>query len=360
LRLESIRIANFRNHKILEYEPGPEINVIYGRNGSGKTSILEAIHYCAFTRGFSGSTDAECLAFGEENFSIKGVFGGSNVCGNVVRIAYTPEKEKKVFVNEQEITSFSRHIGAIPCVTFAPHELAIVNGAPSDRRRFLDSAICQYDSRYMADLIQYRRILQQRNALLAGFSDQQSSIDGLEIWTSQLALYAASIVTARLRFVQKFREMLEPVFTSISEGSDPDLDYHCTLGRVRQDNSQEDITLYFIERYKENRKQEILRRQTLAGPHRDDLRFFMEGHEIRKYASQGQQRSYLVAMKITQHRYLTEMSGEQPITLLDDLFSELDDKVSASILDAVSSCGQVLITSTQEKTGNGILSFLLE
>lgn len=359
MRLESIRIANFRNHKILEFEPGPEITVIHGPNGSGKTTVLEAIHYCAFTRGFSGTTDAECLSFGEENFSIKGVFSGRNVTGSEVRISCTSEKEKKIYVNDQEIISFSRHIGAIPCVLFAPHELAIVNGAPSERRRFLDSAICQYDRRYMDDLIQYRRILQQRNALLSGYSERQSSIDGLEIWTDQLAMYAASIVMARLDFVRKFREIFKQVFTWIPGGIDPDLDYHCTLGRVPEDAGKDDVTLYFIEKYKDNRSQEILRRQTLAGPHRDDLRFFTDGHEIRKYASQGQQRSYLVAMKIAQHRYLTKMTGEQPITMLDDLFSELDDKVSRRILEAVSSCGQVIITSTSETIGNGVLTYSL-
>ena len=159
MKLESIRIANFRNHVLLEFEPGPSITVIHGRNGTGKTSILEAVHYCALTRGFPGSTDRDCLSFETNHFTIRGSFLSDRSLNTDVRIAWSEENEKQVFVNEQEIDSFSRHIGTIPCVTFTPGELAIVSGAPSERRRFIDSAICQYDKKYLDDMMQYRRVL---------------------------------------------------------------------------------------------------------------------------------------------------------------------------------------------------------
>ncbi|NTW51989.1 MAG: DNA replication/repair protein RecF [Chlorobiaceae bacterium] len=360
MRLETIRIANFRNHRVLEVEPGPSITNIYGRNGSGKTSILEAIHFCALTKGFAGSADRDCLSFGEEIFSIRAAFVSDHGRRTEIRISYSPANEKQIFVNEQELQTFSRHIGLIPCVTFSPHELSIVNGPPSERRRFLDTAICQYDRTYMADLLQYRRVLQQRNALLANFTDHPSSHTGLDIWTEQLAAHAASIVLARLLFIVRFREMFDKVYCWLPGGAEPSINYCCSLRMSGKEMSKDDLKDYYIERYTEIRNQEILRRQTLAGPHRDDLMFFLDKHDIRKYASQGQQRGYLVAMKLTMHRYLHEMSGEQPISLLDDLFSELDDTVSRLMVDALSSCGQVLITSTKEREEKGVTSFSIE
>ncbi|NTU59232.1 MAG: DNA replication/repair protein RecF [Chlorobiaceae bacterium] len=360
MRLETIRIANFRNHRLLEFEPGPSITNIFGRNGSGKTNILEAIHFCALTRGFSGSSDRDCLSFGQDYFTIRAGFVSDYGSRTNIRVAYSPETEKQIFVNEQELQTFSRHIGVIPCVTFSPHELSIVNGPPSERRRFIDTAICQYDRKYMSDLLQYRRILQQRNSLLSTFDDYTSSHAGLEIWTDQLAGYAASIVGARILFIKRFREMFRNVYTWLPGGNEPSLTYHCSLRTVGNEVSEEELKQCFIEKYDEIRAQEIVRKQTLAGPHRDDLHFFLDKHDIRKYASQGQQRGYLVAMKLTMHRYLHEMSGERPISLLDDLFSELDDPVSELMLAALSTSGQVLITSTNEKSGSEVTSFSIE
>jgi DNA replication and repair protein RecF len=360
LRLEAIRIANFRNHRLLEFEPGPSITVIHGNNGSGKTSILEAVHFCALTRGFAGSADRECVMFGCDHFMIRSAFISDRGQTSEVRVAYSAEKEKQVFVNELEITSFSRHIGAIPCVTFTPSELAIVNASPSDRRRFIDSAICQHDRRYLADMMQYRRILQQRNALLAGGVETPSGQAGLEIWTEQMAVLAASIVLARREFLRKFSVIFNGIHAWFPGQQEPSIEYHSTLGPVGEDDGVEDLKSSFISRFRQLRNQEMLRRQTLAGPHRDDLRLFFDGHEIRKYASQGQQRSYLIAMKLALRRYLYESAGEQPIMLLDDLFSELDEEVAGRIIESLASCGQVLITSTDEKKSEGIMNHSLE
>lgn len=359
MRLESARIANFRNHGLLEFEPGPGITVIHGRNGTGKTSILEAVHYCALTRGFAGSSDRECLAFGSDQFSIRASFSSDRGTSSEVRVSFTQEKEKQIFVNEQEVTLFSRHIGSIPCVTFTPPELSIVTGAPAERRRFLDSAICQYDRRYLDDLMQYRRILQQRNALLA--SGMVSSSDqALDIWTGQLALQAASIVMARMDFVSRFSVQFRKIYALFSGEQVPSIDYNCSLGKCGPDIRKEELAAQFLDRYEELRSSELMRRQTLAGPHRDDMRFCTDGHEIRKYASQGQQRSFLIAMKLALHKYLSEAEGELPVTLFDDLFSELDEDVSEMIIDSLSAYGQVIITSTVEKRGEGITLFSID
>ncbi|NTV02522.1 MAG: DNA replication and repair protein RecF [Chlorobiaceae bacterium] len=355
MRLESIRIANFRNHDLLEFEPGPSITVIHGRNGSGKTSILEAVHYCALTRGFSGSTDRDCLTFGSEYFTIRGSFLNDRNMRTEVRIAYSAENEKQVFVNEQELDSFSRHVGAIPCVTFTPNELSIVSGPPSERRRFIDSSICQYDRKYLADMVQYRRVLQQRNALLTAGIDTPSKMAAFDIWTEQIAVLAATIVKTRLDFIRKFGLLFRDIYSWFPGNLEPEMLYQSSYGKFDQEDGFEGLTACIRNRYQHIKEQEIYRRQTLAGPHRDDLQLLTDGHETRRYASQGEQRSYLIAMKMALRSYLFESTGEHPIILFDDLFSELDPVVEERIIDSLSSCGQVLITSTVPIQGNVIM-----
>lgn len=360
MRLKSISIENFRNHRHLEFEPGQRITNIYGCNGSGKTTILEAIHYCSLTRGFIGNSDRDCLMFGEEMFTIRSSFENDLGSETRVVVAYAMQKEKRILVNDQELQTFSRHIGFIPCVTFTPRELVIITGGPAERRRFMDTAICQYDRKYLSDLMQYRRVLQQRNALLASYDDQAKVDTALEVLTEQLATHAVEIVMARERFISNFSVMLDEVYRWNPEGVHSEIVYQSSLLQAEKQLSKERMHTLFRERYRSLKKQELLRRQTLAGPHRDDLQLYHNGREIRKYASQGQQRAFLVAMKMTMHAYLHEHSDEMPVALLDDLFSELDEKVSSVMLETLSSKGQVIITSTEKKNGKDIKAFSID
>ncbi len=360
MRLDSISITNFRNHALLEFEPGHSVTNIYGRNGSGKTSILEAIHYCALTKGFWGNNDREYLKFGEELFTIRSSFTNDQGISTTVSVAWTPKRDKRILVNEQELQTFSSHIGAIPCVTFAPREMVIINGAPAERRRFMDTAICQYDRKYLSDLLLYRRIVQQRNALLSSGKDSRFIDSALDILTDQLVAVATDIVLSRKQFMDRFIAMLGAAYRWIPEGVEPSILYHCSLAHHDYLLEKDTINQAFKERFRTLRQQEIQRRQTLAGPHRDDLQFYLDGRDIRKYASQGQQRAFLVAMKMTLQLYLYEMSGEMPITLLDDLFSELDDVVSSTMVETLATKGQVIITSTKRQEGDGITYYYLD
>ncbi len=358
MRLEKIRIDNFRNHRLTEFEPGSSVTVIFGNNGIGKTSLLEAVHYCALTRGFSGSSDADCLAFGSDFFSIRATFISDTGVSIDVRVHYSPETEKRIFVNEQEVNVFSRHIGSIPCVSFLPSDHAIVTGAPAERRKFIDAAISQHDRKYLSDLIQFRKVLQQRNALLASYDQFPNVAVNLDIWTEQMAVIASSIVSARLVFVKEIEKIFSDIYAWFPEGEEPSMMYHSSFGRFQgEGESAEALAQLFMQRYEQTRKQEIRRGLTLSGPHRDEIFFYKKGKEIRKFASQGQQRGYLIALKIALHHYLREKHGENPVTLFDDLYSELDQDVAGKVTETLRSCGQVFITSTQEQVTDGVTNF---
>lgn len=361
MRLQHITYENFRNHRLLSFEPHAGINLLYGPNGSGKTSMLEGIHFCALTKGFVSTADSECLAFSQNYFLLNSVFFDESECGITVKITCTKEKEKQIIVNNSEIKPFSRHIGRVPCITFSPQEIVIVNGAPAERRRFIDSALSQTDRRYLDDLLAYRRVLLQRNAMLLQLHEQnRPPNDMLLLWTEQLSRLAASIVHARLKFAVLFFLHFKELYSRLSVNEDPSVLYRCSLGNISAGVSLEELYLLFISKFKEIEKQEILRTQTLVGPHRDDLVFLLDGKEIKKYASQGQMRTFLICLKLSQHRFFFEIIGEKPLCLLDDVFSELDSIRTADILSILETCGQTIITSTEIKEQSNIHALSIE
>ncbi len=350
LRLKRITYENFRNHRSLTFEPSDDITLIYGENGSGKTSILEGVLYCALTRGFVGATDSECLSFLSDYFLLDSNFLGESDNAVNVKITYKKEKEKQVIVNNSEIKPFSRHIGRIPCVTFSPQELVIVNGSPSERRRFLDNAMSQTDRRYLDNLLDFRRVLQQRNALLAQWQDRNKvQQEMLSLWTEQLSRVSSSIVSARVRFLASFFNHFSKLYSQFSLDEQPAITYRSSLGKITEKTSTEDLYNRFLGRFNETRQQEIMRSQTMTGPHRDDLLFLINEKEIKKYASQGQLRTFLICLKLSLHQFFYDTLGEKPLCLLDDIFSELDESRCADIVSILQNCGQTIITSAEKK-----------
>jgi DNA replication and repair protein RecF len=361
LKLQRAQYQNFRNHSFLTFEPVDGINLIHGRNGSGKTSLLEGIHYCALTRGFVSTNDSECLAFKKDYFLLESTFLSETESLLTVKLSYTKEKEKQIIVNNSEIKPFSRHIGTIPCITFSPPEIVIVNGAPGERRRFLDNAICQTNRRYLNDLLAYRRVLNQRNALLLQLHDNQTvHKEMLPLWNETLARLAASIVHTRVQFITSFFDRFKEIYGQLFAEESPGISYRSSLGKIDTSTSVDNLYSLFIRRYEETQRREIFRTQTLTGPHRDDLIFLLNGNEIKKYASQGQLRTFLIALKLAQHRFFYDTLGEKPLCLLDDIFSELDSSRIADIFVILETCGQSIITSTEKKGHNNITQFSIE
>lgn len=360
MRLESITLSQFRNHDFLEFEPGRFITNIYGLNGSGKTSILESIHYCALTKGFTGNSDHDCLMFGKNEFTLRSDFSNDTGKHSSIVVAFRVPKDKRILVNDQEPNTFSEHIGTIPCVTFTPKELVIITGSPSERRRFIDSAICQHDKKYLYDLLQYKKILQQRNALLSIYHGSLSDQYSLDVLTDQIVNYAVEIVITREQFTRRFSNIFNIVCKWLPENRKPEILYLSNLEKGVKINNKEEKKKFFKRRYEDAFKLEIARKQTITGPHRDDLLLLLDQKEVKKYSSQGQQRAFLVAMKMSMHEYLQEYSGETPITLLDDLFSELDEKVTEQMIQSISTKSQIIITSTKKREGQGITNFHLD
>ncbi len=361
MKLQRAYYQNFRNHSFLTFKPVDGINLVYGRNGSGKTSLLEGIHYCALTRGFVSANDSECLSFLKDFFLLESSFLSDTESLITVKLTYTKEKEKQIIVNNSEIKPFSRHIGSIPCITFSPPEIVIVNGAPGERRRFIDTAISQTNRRYLDDLLAYRRVLNQRNALLLQLHDNQTvHKEMLPLWNETLARLAASIVKTRVQFITSFFERFKEIYGQLSVDEDPLIIYRSSLGKICTHTSVEDLYSLFIRKYEESERIEIFRAQTLAGPHRDDLIFFLNDKEIKKFASQGQLRTFLIALKLAQYRFFYDTLGEKPLCLLDDIFSELDSSRIADIFAILETCGQTIITSTEIKNKSNVTPICIE
>ncbi|MBM3422180.1 MAG: DNA replication and repair protein RecF [Chlorobi bacterium] len=346
--IRQIQFVQFRNHATLTFEPENGINLVFGSNGTGKTSILEGIHYCCLTKGFISSYDVECVTSGSSFFVARGKFEADNGSKISVKISYSKDNGKQLSVNGSNISSFSEHIGTLPCLTFSPGDTAIVNGAPTERRRMLDNAICQTDSIYLESLIQYKRLLQQRNALLSNRNNQLIDLSMLDVLTEQLAYKAVTIVQTRQIFLQSIIPELVRMHGIISGGVQPTITYKCSFYNGDSTYFRKEIMLHLLLKYlKEKRNEEISRGQTAAGPHRDDIQFFMRERDVKKYASQGQKRTFIIALKLALYEYFKSKKEERPICLFDDIFSELDKERSGALLSIMKQYGQTIITSTE-------------
>jgi DNA replication and repair protein RecF len=356
LKVRQIQFVHFRNHRAFTFEPGDGLNIIYGSNGSGKTTILEGIHYCALTKSFLSIYDSEFVTYGKTFFLINGLFVNVKEKLTSIKVTYSRDTGKQVSVNTRNVPTFSEHVGTVPCITFSPADILIVNGAPAERRRFLDKAISQMDVKYLQALIQYRRLLQQRNALLLLIRDRQADQNVLDILTEQLVEKAAIIVYARREFIEGIMPCVISKLRIVSGGENPSLTYRCTFQNDDDVPHKDSMANHLLGHLKARRSEEIARGQTAAGPHRDDILFALDEKEIKKYASQGQKRTFIISLKLALYDYFQEHQKEKPICLLDDLFSELDSKRVSALLSILADFGQTLITSTEKRTASYINS----
>lgn len=357
MKLLQLDINNFRSHSKAVLNPEPGVNLIYGRNGSGKTNLLEAIHYACLTKSFLATTDSEALKFGAESFEVEALMQNDSGIESAVRVYYSATEGKHVFINRSPLEQFSRIVGEFPCVSLSPYDIALTQGAPQDRRKFLDLSISQTNKAYLSDLLNYKRLLAQRNKLLSEIKYRHSGNSELDVWTQNLATVAASIIFERLKFTAQFSLYLEDAYQRFhSFDETPLLSYSSEFGIDAEVPEKERLVDKIVDKYVEIRHEEVRRGQTLLGPHRDDLEFLINGTAVKKFASQGQHKTFVICLKLAQHAYIQELLGETPIFLLDDVFSELDLDRAGELVELLKTpgFGQTFITTTEQKNFSGI------
>ncbi len=362
MKLLTIHIQNFRCHTDARLSLSDGVNILYGRNGTGKTNFLEAIHYAALTKSFLNASDAECLKFGAEHFEIDALWQSDRGVGASVRVYFSNESGKAVFMNKLPLDAFSKIVGAFPCVALSPFDIALVQGAPQERRRFLDASISQTNKAYLEDLLAYRRLLNQRNQLLSDIRNQRQRAyhEQLAVWTESFAVLVAAIMVRRLKFVSEFSDELKKAYRLFhSFDETPTIRYESDVS-VDEKATKEEILSAVRLKLAQLESEEIQRGITLLGTHRDDLSFYINGVSVKKFASQGQQKTFVVCLKLAQHAYIQSVLNEKPIFLLDDVFSELDRSRADDLIELLKSMGQSVITTTEKKQFNGIRQILVE
>ncbi|GAB4405019.1 MAG: DNA replication and repair protein RecF [Bacteroidia bacterium] len=341
LYIGELELLHFRNHASLHLHLGPGINCFVGPNGAGKTNLLDALHYLAFARGFRASADQEAVQEGASFFMNTGVLHRD---GQAVRVAcnYVRGRGKKMLIDGQPLPRLSEHIGSIPLVSILPADTELINGPSAGRRRFLDMLIAQYDRAYLRHLIQYERLLAQRNAQLRLFGEQRFfDRELLLLWDRQLVPHAQGIQQGRADFLVRFQPIFEAYFHEIvSQQETPLLRYRPAV----EDNVPE----AWEALWRSHEARDLASQYTTAGAHRDDLGFKINGRAVRNYGSQGQQKTFVIALKLAQYRLLGDSTGLHPVLLLDDIFDRLDQHRLERIARLLQSQlqGQVFITDT--------------
>ncbi|MEO1450421.1 MAG: DNA replication/repair protein RecF, partial [Bacteroidota bacterium] len=321
----------------------PDINCFTGPNGAGKTNVLDALYYLAFTRGFRSSQDRQALQQGAELF-FDGADWVKEGVSRKLACNFVKGKGKKVLLNQKAVEKMSDHIGQIPMVAILPQDTELINGPAEGRRRFLDMLISQYDHGYLQALIRYNRVLSQRNALLRQFG-AQGFVDGeqLDLWDMQMLPLLVQLTEARVRFLEDFQPLFTTYFGRIvGEGEAPTLRHRSQVDENSLEGWQALLT--------EKRLKDEVNLYTSVGIHRDDLVFQINSKSVRNFGSQGQQKTFVISLKLAQYAYLAEQTGHAPILLLDDIFDKLDEHRLQQIAGIVQTelPGQIFITDTSE------------
>jgi DNA replication and repair protein RecF len=338
--LRSISLLQFKNYTNRSFEIANRIVAICGNNGTGKTSLLDAIHYLCFTKSYFTRLDANTVQQGKTGFRIEGSFLAWDKPEKAVCILRETGK-KEFSVNDQAYEKFSQHIGRYPCVVIAPDDAILITGGSEERRKFLDALLCQVDPDYLQHLISYTKLLQQRNALLRSFAETgDRNFSLLDVLDEQITRPGNYIFDKRKEFVVFFLPAVKRLYGDIAQ-------------------HQEDITLLyesellqvsFKELLQATRQKDCFVQRTTAGIHRDDIEISLGAQLFRNIASQGQRKSLLFALKLAEMEVLKKEKGFAPLLLLDDVFEKLDENRTANLLHkvCVENDGQVFITDTNK------------
>lgn len=351
MHFSALHLTHFRNYAGLSAQFSPGINVITGNNGEGKTNVLEAIHYLSMTRGWHSKTEKYALKEEEQYFIIEGILQSADGPHNV-QCNYLPPKGKKVIFDKHPLNRMSDHIGRIPSVAVLPSDTQLIDGGPGMRRKFMDSLICQYSPEYLHHLITYDHALQQRNALLTLMGERRKwDPEQLQLWSEQLIQPGIFILDQRKRFLERFLPpFLEYFRWIVSEKETPTIHLETQFA---QNTAAE-----WRERFRADEDRDRYAQRTGSGIHKDDLVLDINGHGVKNYGSQGQQKTFVIALKMAQYALLSQETKTAPLLLLDDIFDKLDVhrlQAIARMLDERVQ-GQVFITDTSLERCHGVFS----
>ena len=332
--VESVELNQYRNYDSVKVDFSPGINILYGDNAQGKTNLLEAIYVSGTSRSHRGTRDRDLIRFDQDEAHIRLMFWKEDL-SHRLDLHLKKKKAKGIAIDGLPIRKVSELFGMLHVVFFSPEDLSIIKNGPAERRRFLDMELSQLDRGYYALMVSYHKLLQERNNLLKQIYYAPSLRETLDAWDEQLVRTGEAIIAKRDVFVDKIHRMMRELHGSLTGGQEE--------MEVRYEPSVE--TYMFGDKLFEQRERDIQSGTTSVGPHRDDIGFLVNGTDIRRYGSQGQQRTAALSLKLSEIRLIEEITGDKPVLLLDDVLSELDHNRQNYLLDSISGI-QTIISCT--------------
>lgn len=332
--IESIDLQNYRNYQKLHMELDRGTNILYGNNAQGKTNILEAIYVCCTSKSHRSVRDKDLIRFGQDESHLRLLVRRGNVPYRI-DMHLKKSKPKGIAINGVPIRRASELFGIANVVFFSPEDLNLIKNGPSERRRFIDLELCQLNKLYVHSLVQYNRVLAQRNRLLKELIFHPEYRETLDVWDIQLVKYGKEVMNFREEFILQLNDMIQDIHNSLSGGREKlILTYEPHTPVEELENS-----------LKRSRPQDEKQKTTLCGPHRDDISFMVNNIDIRRFGSQGQQRTAALSLKLSELKLVELLTRDKPILLLDDVLSELDGSRQNHLLNAISQI-QTVITCT--------------
>ncbi len=338
--LTKLSLLNFRNHASLSISFKKKINCFIGNNGAGKTNILNSIYYLCLTKSHANNSDQQNILLGHDFFRLD---GDIEVTGEKFHITYklAANKRKELLVNDVSIARFSDHIGNFPCIIISPDDSLLITGISEERRKFLDGTISQVNHEYLEWLLSYQKILAQRNAALKRFAEtRKTDRELIETYNRQLVPLGTNIFKARRVVADKLQPIFQSFYKEISlEREMVGFSYYSQLNEKP-----------FANLLHENFERDLLLQRTDAGIHKDDLEFFLGNNKMKKFGSQGQQKSFIISLKFAQFEIIKQSKGYNPVLLIDDIFDKLDTDRSKKLVALISTekFGQVFLTNTND------------
>jgi len=336
--LNRLSLLNFKNYAEGTLDFSPKINCLAGNNGAGKTNILDAIHYLSLTKSYLNVIDSQNIKHDAEMMVIEGYYQ-NNDSDNMHLYCAVQRGKKKVFKRDKkDYQKLSEHIGLMPCVMISPVDYELILGGSEERRKFINGVIAQYDKQYLLDVMNYNRLLLQRNKMLKDPDAMRANTDMLDVWDEQLAPLGMRVFESRKKFAAQLIPLFQEYYSTISGDNERvELTYQSQL----EGND-------FLTVLQENRQKDLALQYTNAGIHKDDLVLDLGGYPIKKSGSQGQQKTYLVALKLAKFNFIEKTTGVKPLLLLDDIFDKFDQQRVKHIISLVSQnrFGQIFITDT--------------